>query len=272
MAQGSGDNLDESGGVSPRPGFGRELGVAVRRARRSVLDLFLPPVCLGCDQRLTEHDALCPTCWRKIDFIRQPLCDRLGAPLPYDTGGVMLSAAAMANPPDYGRARAVACFDGLMRDLIHALKFSDTHDARRLFGRWLANAGEDLLRDADILVPVPLAWSRLLSRRYNQAQILAQATGEICGLPVVSQALIRKRRTGAQVGLTRAARRRNVSGAFAVPPSACHVIAGKAIVLVDDVITTGATASAAARALRRAGARSVDVLALAIVTEHGHIA
>ena len=249
----------------------RGLVVALRRAQRSVLDLFLPPVCLGCDQRLTEHDALCPACWRRIDFIRAPLCDRLGIPLAYDTGGVMLSAAALADPPDYGRARAVACFDGLMRDLIHGLKFSDTHDARRLFGRWLANAGEDLLRDADIIVPVPLAWSRLLSRRYNQAQILAQAAGEISGRPVVAQALIRKRRTDAQVGLTRAARRRNVSGAFVVPPRARAAIAGKAIVLIDDVITTGATASAAARALRRAGARRVDVLALAIVTQHGHI-
>lgn len=201
MAQASDDKLDEIDGAPARS----RLVVALRRGRRSLLDLFLPPVCLGCDQRLTEHDALCPACWRKIDFIRAPLCDRLGAPLPYDTGGVMLSAAAIANPPDYNRARAVACFDGLMRDLIHALKFSDTHDARRLFGRWLANAGQDLLREADILVPVPLAWSRLLSRRYNQAQILAQSAGEICGLPVVSQALIRQRRTGAQVGLTRSA-------------------------------------------------------------------
>ena len=267
LTQGVYDKLAETKGVPQK----RSLAVALRHAQRSVLDLFLPPVCLGCDQRLTEHDALCPACWRKIDFIRAPLCDRLGIPLAYDTGGVMLSAAAFADPPDYNRARAVARFDGLMRDLIHALKFSDTHDARRLFGRWLANAGEDLLRDADILVPVPLAWSRLLSRRYNQAQILAQSTGEICGLPVVAQALIRRRRTGAQVGLTRLARRRNVSGAFVVPPAALSAIAGKAVVLIDDVITTGATASAAARALRRAGARSVDVLVLAIVTEHGHI-
>ena len=231
----------------------RGLVAALRRAQRSVLDLFLPPVCLGCDQRLTEHDALCPACWRRIDFIRAPLCDRLGIPLAYDTGGVMLSAAALADPPDYGRARAVACFDGLMRDLIHGLKFSDTHDARRLFGRWLANAGEDLLRDADIIVPVPLAWSRLLSRRYNQAQILAQAAGEISGRPVVAQALIRKRRTDAQVGLTRAARRRNVSGAFVVPPRARAAIAGKAIVLIDDVITTGR------RHLRRRGLYGVRV-------------
>ena len=243
-------------------------------AGRNILDVILPPVCLGCDSRLLQHDALCPACWREIDFIRAPLCDRLGIPLPYDTGGTMISAAAAADPPQYNRARAVARFDGLMRDLIHSLKFADTHDGRRLFGRWLLGAGEDILREADVLVlvPVPLARWRLLTRRYNQAQILAAEAGRLAGKPVAPMALIRARRTRPQVGLTRSERKKNVSGAFQVPASAIPQVAGKAVVLVDDVITTGATVSAAARALKRAGARSVDVLALAIVSDPGHIA
>lgn len=234
---------------------------------RSVLDVLLPPLCLGCQTRIMDHDALCPTCWRQVAFIRPPLCDRLGVPLAIDTGAPMLSAGAIADPPDYDRARAVARFDGLMRRLIHGFKFHDSHNARRLFGRWLAVAGEELLADADVLVPVPLARWRLLSRRFNQAQILAAETGHLAGKPVNPFALVRRRSTAHQVGLTRAQRLKNVSGIFRVPANELPNVSGKAIVLIDDVITSGATASAAAIALKRAGARRVDVLALAIVSE-----
>jgi ComF family protein len=238
---------------------------ALARLRRGALDVVLPPLCLGCKTRIMAHDALCPACWRQIDFVRPPLCDRLGLPMPYDTGGPMLSAAAVADPPDFDRARAVACFDGPMRQLIHAFKFHDSHNARRLFGRWLAEAGRELLADADLLVPVPLSRWRLLSRRFNQAQILAVETGRIARKPVKPFALARTRSTAHQVGLTRAQRAGNVASVFRVPESELATVSGKAIVLIDDVITSGATASAAAAALKRAGARRVDVLALAIV-------
>ncbi|WP_045834839.1 ComF family protein [Hyphomicrobium sp. 99] len=237
------------------------------RLRRAALDMLLPPVCLGCRVRIMDHDALCPSCWQQINFVRPPLCDRLGLPLAVDTGAPTLSAAAIANPPDYDRARAVANFDGLMRVLIHGFKFHDSHNARRLFGRWLAEAGREILADADLLVPVPLARWRLLARRFNQAQILAAEAGRRSGKPINPFALVRSRSTPHQIGLTRAQRMRNVSGVFRVPQVELQNIAGKAIVLVDDVITSGATASAAARALKRAGARKVDVLALAIVSE-----
>jgi ComF family protein len=177
----------------------------------------------------------------------------------------MVSAAAVAHPPDFDRARAVASFDGAMRQLIHAFKFHDTHHARYLFGRWMADVGRDLLDDADMLVPVPLARWRLFTRRFNQAQILAAETARLAKKPVRPFALVRVRSTPHQVGLTRAQRQRNVSGAFRVPANETVSVSGKAIVLIDDVITTGATASAAALALKRAGARRVDVLALAIV-------
>ncbi len=117
----------------------------------------MPPVCLACREPLAGHDALCPVCWSGVDFIRPPLCDRLGLPMPFDAGGVMVSAAAVADPPPYGRARAVAAYSGQMRELVHALKFNDRHDVRRLFGRWLVEAGKELLADADVVVPVPLS-------------------------------------------------------------------------------------------------------------------
>jgi ComF family protein len=234
---------------------------------RAVLDMLLPPLCLGCQIRIMDHDALCPACWRRIDFVRPPLCDRLGVPLSFDTGAPMLSAAAIADPPDYDRARAVARFDGLMRVLIHGFKFHDNHNARRLFGRWIAEAGAELLSDSNLIVPVPLARWRLLSRRFNQAQILAAEIGRLTGKPVNSFALVRSRSTPHQIGLSRTQRLRNVAGVFRVPANELPKVSGKAILLVDDVITSGATASAAATALKRAGARRVDVLALAIVSE-----
>jgi ComF family protein len=251
------DEVPERLSFKPRP--------ALARLGRAALDVLLPPLCLSCQSRIMAHNALCPACWRQIDFVRPPLCDRMGLPMPFDTGAPMLSAAAIADPPEYDRARAVARFSGLMRELVHAFKFHDSHNARHLFGRWLAEAGSEILRDADLLVPVPLARWRLISRRFNQAQILATETEKLTQTPVNPFALARTRSTKHQVGLTKLQRSRNVAGAFRVPPSQLAAISGKAIVLIDDVITSGATASAAAKALKRAGARRVDVLALAIV-------
>jgi ComF family protein len=239
----------------------------LRRAAGAVADLVMPPLCLSCHAPLTSHDALCPGCWGKIDFIRAPLCDRLGLPMPFDTGGTMVSAAATADPPDYDRARAVARFDGVMRDLVHDLKFRDRHDARRLFGRWLVQAGAELLAGADVIVPVPLTRWRLLGRRFNQAAILAEEVSRLTGVGAEPLALLRTRRTLPQVGLTRVQRRNNVAGAFAVASDRKAQIAGARVVLIDDVITTGATARACARALKRARPAGVDVLALAMVTD-----
>jgi ComF family protein len=240
---------------------------ALKRAAGALADLVMPPLCLSCHRPLTAHDALCPVCWAQIDFISAPLCDRLGLPMPFDTGGTMVSAAAVADPPEFDRARAVARFDGVMRTLVHDLKFRDRHDARRLFGRWLVQAGAELLADSDLIVPVPLTRWRLFSRRFNQAAILAQEVARLKGGEVEPSLLLRTRRTLPQVGLTRAQRRKNVAGAFAVAAGRKTRIDGARVVLIDDVITTGATARACAHALKRAGAGRVDVLALAMVTD-----
>lgn len=226
----------------------------------------VPPVCLACRERLADMDSLCPACWSRIDFIRPPLCDRLGLPMPFGTGEVMVSASAVANPPAYDRARAVARFDGVMRDLVHGFKYADRHEMVGLFARWLADAGRTLMHDAEVIVPVPLARSRLLWRRYNQSALLAAAVAASSGKTFAPLALKRIRKTPSQVGLTPDQRQRNVAGAFAVPPSRKHLVDGRNVLLVDDVITTGATVEACARALRRSGARRIDVLALALVT------
>ena len=141
---------------------------------RYVADLFLPPICIRCHEPISAHGVLCAACWQGINFIMPPLCGRLGLPLPYASGeDVQLSSMALRHPPVYGRARAAAQFDGVMRDLVHSLKYADRHEAVDLFGRMLCSAGTELLRDADLLMPVPLHRARLWKRRFNQAAILA---------------------------------------------------------------------------------------------------
>lgn len=241
------------------------LGQSISRA---IVGTLLPPVCMNCQGPVAISDAICPDCWQDISFISPPLCDRLGIPLPYDTGARMVSAAAIAANPSFRKARAVAKYDGTMRQLVHALKFNDRQELRALMGRWLASAGAELLDDADVIIPVPLTRLRLLTRRFNQAALLARELANLHpDIKFEPHALIRSRQTKPQVGLTRNQRKTNVNGAFKVPPRRTTAIAEKSVLVIDDVITTGATANACARTLLKAGARQVDVLALAIVAD-----
>lgn len=250
----------------PTPAHRRWQTLAARSLAHLV-DIVTPPVCLKCHEPLATQDTLCPACWTAIDFIRPPLCDRLGIPLPYDSGTGTLSAQAIADPPVYARARAVARYEGVMRALIHDLKFHDRHDARKLFGRWMAEAGAALIADADVIVPVPLHRLKLLRRRFNQAAILSAELSRLTKKPNAPLALTRSRKTVPQIGLTATQRRLNVKGAFTVPPRKRAIVEGRHVLLVDDVVTTGATIDAATRALLDAGAAGVDVLVLALVTD-----
>ncbi len=233
-----------------------------------ISNLLLPPVCISCRTALDVHGALCPECWREVDFIRPPLCDRLGTPMPVASPGVTVSAAALANPPVFGRARAAASYAGLMRRLVRGLKYEDTQEVAPFCARLMYDAGRELLSGADVLVPVPLGRRRLLKRRYNQAALLAKHISRLSGVAFAPLALVRLRDTKTQVGLSQSERARNVAGMFAVPERRRGRIAGRRVVLVDDVLTTGATVNACAAALFEAGAASVDVLALAR-TGHG---
>ena len=239
----------------------------VRTALGHLANLLLPPVCISCRMRIGSHGLICGACFAKIDFIAPPICARLGVPLPYDSGEPALSAAAIASPPVYDRARAAARYSATMRELVQSFKYRDRHEGLPLFGLWLKKAGAELLADADLIVPVPLYPARLWWRRFNQSAMLAHAVGRLAGVPVDCFVLARVRRTQSQVGLSSDQRRRNVAGAFKVGKARASRVKGKNIAVVDDVITTGATAEACARALKRAGAARVDVLALARAVE-----
>lgn len=231
------------------------------------LDALLPPLCLACHRAVVDCDQLCAGCWRDVRFITPPHCDRLGIPLTYDTGGTQVSAAAVADPPDYDRARVATHFMGPVRVLVHRLKYQDRLESRRLLARWMAVAGREIIGAGDVLVPVPLSRKRLLARRFNQAALLGLELERLTGLPHAPLALARLKDTVQQVGLTAAQRKLNVRGAFRVPASGRALIAGRRVLLIDDVVTTGATADACARALKRSGALSVDLIAIARATD-----
>lgn len=253
----------------PAASRARAVLAALARLGAQGADLLMPPACLACHTPIDRHHALCARCWAGTTFIRAPLCDVTGIPLPFGGDGPMVSARALAEPPAYDRARAVAHHAGAMRRLVHRFKYADSHEARPLFARWLAEAGRDLLADADVIVPVPMGRWRLLLRRYNQAAILAGEVARLSHVPLAPLALVRARKTGRQVGLTRVQRRDNVAGAFRVPARRRAEVEGRRVLLVDDVVTTGATVEACARVLKRAGATHVDVLALALVCDGG---
>jgi ComF family protein len=248
----------------------RFLGI-VRAVAGFALDVALPPLCPSCGEPVGQEGGLCPACWAKLSFITRPYCERLGIPFTYDPGPGVLSMQAIAEPPAYARARAVARFDEVARTLVHALKYGDRLDLAPMLGQWMARAGREILAEADALVPVPLHWRRLWARRFNQSAALAFAISGVTRIRVLAEALERRRATPQQVGLSRAERAHNVQGVFRVRESAKGEVAGCRLVLVDDVLTSGATADACARALLRAGAASVDVLVFARVVDPARV-
>ena len=176
---------------------------------------------------------------------------------------------AIADPPSYRRARAAVRYDDVAAKLVHAFKYGDRLDLSPLLGRWMVRAGKDLFEGADALVPVPLHWRRLWARRFNQSAALAQAISRATTIPVTHAALRRVKATTQQVGLSRAERATNVQGAFRVDPAGKAEVAGRRLIVIDDVLTSGATTDACARALLRAGAAQVDVLVFARVVDGG---
>jgi ComF family protein len=237
----------------------------LKRGGTAALDVLLPPQCLKCRAAVDRQGLLCPACWGEASWLAPPLCAACGFPFEYDEGPGALCAACTRASPLFERARAALVYDDASKALILGFKHADRLEGAPAYGRWLARAGAELVQDAELIAPVPLHRWRLLRRRYNQAALLALSLGRAAGKPCVPDLLARVKATRSQGGLGRAGRAENVRAAFAVRPRRRDALQGRRVLLVDDVYTTGATATACARALLRAGAAAVDVLTLARV-------
>src|SRR4030081_4138120 len=202
-------------GVTSSRSLSQTLRSAWSHAARLALDIALPTLCVACREPVAGV-GVCAGCWAKLSFIAPPFCPRLGIPFVYDPGPGLLSMEAIADPPAYQRARAAVRYDDVARTLVHALKYQDRTDLAPAMGRWMARAGEELLAEADVLVPVPLHWRRGWSRRYNQSGALARVISGQSGVKVMAEALRRVRPTQQQIGLSRSPRASNVQGAFKV--------------------------------------------------------
>lgn len=234
---------------------------------RNGVELLYPPQCVTCEAATATPFSLCVTCWNAMPLISKPYCERLGTPFAVDYGMGMLSPAAIADPPRFDRARAVARHKDTARDLVSRLKYGERLDLATLMAKMMVQAGRDVLEDADLLVPVPMHRLRLWQRRYNQAALLANAVSRLTGVPVCLDALRRVRHTRAQVGLRRPERQQNLQGAFGIAPEHQALITGRRVVVIDDVRTTGSTLNACAHILRKAGATRIDVLTFTLVAD-----
>ncbi len=232
--------------------------------KAAIVDTIYPPRCLACTEATDRPHGLCPACWRDTHFIAGTVCRRCGAPLIGAAGAEDVCESCTRHPPAWDRGAAAILYAGAGRKVVLALKHADRLDMVPPLAGWMQTAGRPLLAEADLVAPVPLHWLRLLRRRYNQSAELARRLGRLSGRPVVPDLLLRRRATPPQTG-NRAVRAANQAGAFLVNPRRAAALAGRRVLLVDDVLTTGATLSTCAEALRAAGAGGVDVLVLARV-------
>lgn len=237
----------------------------LRGAATAVLDALLPPRCAACGEAVDRPRTLCLGCWSALVFVTHPLCAVCGDPFETAPPGAPVCGDCLASPPAWRRGRSALRYDDASRPLVLGFKHGDRLHLASLLAGWLRASGAELLAGCDVIVPVPLHWRRLIARRYNQAAVLAHALGRPAGIAVSDCALVRVKRTPSQGQLSKSQRARNVQGAFRVREARRLEVAGRRVLLVDDVLTSGATADACTRALLRAGAASVDLLTLARV-------
>ncbi|MEM8795563.1 MAG: ComF family protein [Pseudomonadota bacterium] len=234
---------------------------------QSVFDVILPPRCLACSVIVADRGGLCADCFKKMPFITQPRCEKTGTPLAYDIGAFTDAIEGSEIDQPYMRLRAATRYEGTAKRLAIAFKFHDQPELAERLARFMMNTGRDLIADCDMIVPVPLHRRRLFLRRYNQAAELSKRVAALGNRPVMLDTLQRIRPTKPQVKLDQRARRKNVEGAFVVSENGRSAISGRKVLLIDDVVTTGATINACAETLLRENAQSVDVLAFAKVVD-----
>ena len=231
-----------------------------------LIDFILPLRCLICGKIMRTQGCICPECFENINFITRPYCQQCGTPLNGDTDDIEgLCCVACLNKKNYFRlCRSAVEYDNFSKKIILDFKFRDHLENKKLLAQWMFLAGKDIFdKGADLIIPVPLYFTRLFSRKYNQSAILARELSKLSKLPADYKTLKKKRNTLPQVQCNGDKRRTNVKNAFQVVNP--DKIKGKRIVLIDDVYTTGTTLRECSKVLLKAGAKSIDILTVARV-------
>lgn len=232
-------------------------------ALKTVIDFILPPRCIVTGDIVDNQGMLSPKAWTKLTFISDPQCQKCGIPFEFDDGNSQSTCMkCLDRPPAYHKARSALVYDDASRDLVLAFKHGDKTHYIMGFLPWLKRAGQELITDSDIVMPVPLHQIRLIQRRYNQAGIIARFLAKDCSKTLVLGGLERVRSTPPQGFMNATERQKNVRRAFAVSTKHKKAIQGKTILLIDDVLTTGATIEECTQTLMAAGAKAVNVLTL----------
>lgn len=238
----------------------------MRNGFQTAMRLVYPPRCTICGTQVESDFGLCGPCWRDTPFISGLVCDACGTPLPgQDTGQPELCDDCLTTARPWQRGRAAMLYRDNGRKLVLALKHGDRHDILRPAAQWMARAAAPILTRDMIVAPVPLHWLRMLRRSYNQSALLSQAVARQAGLAQCPDLLLRPRRTRSLDGLSREERFAMLDQSIRLHPRRARLLAGRPVLLVDDVMTSGATLSAAAQACLAAGAGTVHVLTMARV-------
>ena len=237
----------------------------MRKILKHLLDFLLPPTCPVCYARVAEN-GLCPKCFSALEFIGTQKCSVCGQPLDAIVPGMAVCGKCLKDPPHFHQAEAVFKYNDVIKRLILPFKHTDHIELTELFVKWMTANSKALIEQNDILIPVPLHWRRLLKRKYNQSASMAQRLAKRYGTEYAPLVLVRKKATKSQGHLSPKERKKNVTGVFGVKRP--ERIQGKAVLLIDDVFTTGATTNECAKVLLKAGAKSVDVLTIARVVKN----
>lgn len=240
---------------------------SVTKVLHHSLNFLLPPRCLLCYERSTDPRGICAKCWQGLNFISEPFCTLCGIPFEFKVEGKLICATCLDHPSSFDQARSSVTYTPVSRHILMGFKHGDMLQVAKIMARWMFHAGADLLQQADLIVPVPLHPLRLMWRQYNQAALLVNELARISGVEKQNELLIRCRYTPSQGKKTLKDRRKNVKSAFKTNPRYIHMIAKKRILLIDDVLTTGATVDECCKALKKAGAQAVDVLTFARSTK-----
>ena len=231
---------------------------------KKLLDFVLPPVCPICKEPVCEKDTLCSRCFKSIHFVTNPCCSVCGRPFSFDVLGVRVCAKCLANPPLFKKALSVAVYDEMSKKLILPFKHGDQLDLVPLLSKMMALRGRSLIQNSNIIIPVPLHRLRLLKRKYNQSAVIAHRLARMFDKDYIPDGLKRIRYTPSQGKFSPEQRKKNVTNAFRINS---HIsVKEKAVLLVDDVLTTGATANECAKVLLKAGAKRVDLLTFTVTT------